>query len=653
MKTAIVYIVIFVLTPFLLTAQITTPIIKANFGVDADLRSNYFNGLVQTGNDDWFKLPGTFGSGEFVVDTAGVAQILADYATNPNSRKLPFYRTMRFPAYSTINNRLLIDAYFVRDYHGDDSTVFASGSNKNGMSPQNWSCPVSQSIPDKNEILDMMIHVRRAGPNLTDSMWLFGGLSIENTTGNRYFDFEMYQTDIYYDRGTRQFYNYGPDAGHTRWQFDASGNMTAPGDIILTAEYSSSSLTNVEARIWIDKNDLSIIPAGFNWTGAFDGASASSQYGYAGILPKAAGAFYTGLQSVNNTWTGPFSLVLGDNSIVTNYTARQFMEFSVNLSKLGLDDSKIFGGDDCLMPFRRIIVKTRASTSFTSELKDFIAPFDFFIAPAAQVETITPQICDTGSISQIYVVNPIPTSVYQWSTPNGNIVGTTTGPSIYVDTPGVYIVQQYLQAGCNEYATDTITIGSLGDCNVLANNLLDFKSRLNNQMVELNWKVLQNEQVRFFDIERSIDGSTFTKIKRLSVQQGLYGELTYEYTDDVSQLATQDVYYRVVMNEINGRQTTSNVIRHNLSQVSFDNVSFFPNPVKEFLQIRINSDKNGTAQLTLFDITGRNIYKTALPVQNGTNIYNLTNIANLPAGMVYAEIFYKGQKFSKKILVAK
>lgn len=81
---------------------------------------------------------------------------------------------MRFPPYSVINNRLLVDAYFVRDYHGDDSTIFASGSNKNGMNPSNWSCPVSQSIPDKNEILDMMLHVRRAGPNVTDSMWLFG-----------------------------------------------------------------------------------------------------------------------------------------------------------------------------------------------------------------------------------------------------------------------------------------------------------------------------------------------------------------------------------------------------------------------------------------------------------------------------------------------
>jgi hypothetical protein len=199
----------------------------------------------------------------------------------------------------------VIDAVFIRDYHGDDSTMFASGSNKNGMSPADWSCPVAQSIPDKNEILDMMVHVRRAGINPTDSLWMFGGISIENTTGNRYFDFEMYQTDIYYDRPSQRFYGYGPDAGHTSWQFDNAGNITRPGDIIFAAEYASNTLSLLEARIWVNSNALLTTPTGFNWTGSFDGATNGSQYGYAGITPNTSGAFYTGLSSVANTWAGP------------------------------------------------------------------------------------------------------------------------------------------------------------------------------------------------------------------------------------------------------------------------------------------------------------------------------------------------------------
>ena len=59
-----------VLMSFFCSAQITTPIIKAAFGVDADLRANYFNGFVQSGNDDWFN-NGTAGTGNFVIDTTG------------------------------------------------------------------------------------------------------------------------------------------------------------------------------------------------------------------------------------------------------------------------------------------------------------------------------------------------------------------------------------------------------------------------------------------------------------------------------------------------------------------------------------------------------------------------------------------------------
>jgi hypothetical protein len=114
-------------------------------------------------------------------------------------------------------------------------------------------------------------------------------------------------------------------------------------------------LTNIEARIWIDKSSLSLTPVQFNWSGQFDGASSGATYGYASILPKTAGAFYTGLGSGNNTWAGSFQLVLQDNSMAVNYAKDQFMEFSVNLSKLGLDPVTLLGGDVCGSPFNRLV----------------------------------------------------------------------------------------------------------------------------------------------------------------------------------------------------------------------------------------------------------------------------------------------------------
>lgn len=124
---------IFILFPAFASSQITTPVVRANFGVDADLRANFFNGSNLNGNDDWFRNSGTPGQG--IIDTTGAAFITNKYTSDANFRKIPFFRGMQFPQFSVVNNRLLIDGIFIRDYHGDDSTVFASGGNKNGMSP--------------------------------------------------------------------------------------------------------------------------------------------------------------------------------------------------------------------------------------------------------------------------------------------------------------------------------------------------------------------------------------------------------------------------------------------------------------------------------------------------------------------------------------
>ncbi|HKP32098.1 MAG TPA: hypothetical protein VJT83_05205, partial [Chitinophagaceae bacterium] len=469
--------ILLILIPVFLVGQITSPIIKANFGVDGDLRANFFNNGIVTGNDDWFRNNGTVGRA--IIDTVGYNYILARYAADPNSRKIPFFRGMSVPQFSLVNNRLVIDGIFIRDHHGDDSTVFASGSNKNGMNPNTWTCPVSQGIPDKNDILDIFMHVRRAGPSSTDSLWLFGGVSIENTTGSRYFDYEMYQTDIWYDRGTRRFYGYGPDAGHTSWQFDAAGNVLKAGDIIFTTEFGTAGIQLVEARIWMSKAVWqSITPATFNWGGQFDGDGNGATFGYASIAPKAAGAFYTGLQSANNTWAGPFQVVRQDNSLAVNYDAKQFMEFSVNLSKLGLDPY-ITSDDVCGMPFRRILIKTRASTSFTAELKDFVGPFDFFRAPRVAASADIPLYCGVAGVSNITVNNPLLTSLYTWSTPNGHIVSDSVGPSITVDAPGMYIVSQELMDSCGTtYAKDTVNVVLDSTCALLRNALKDFRASL-------------------------------------------------------------------------------------------------------------------------------------------------------------------------------
>ena len=665
MKKLLLIFSILLLGPTFLPAQITTPIIKARFGVDGELRANYF-GAVVAGNDDWFN-NGTAGTGEFVIDTNGAAAIIAGYLidVSPFPRRMAsFFRTMSKPPFSIVANRLWLDAIFVRDYHGTDTTVFTSGSDKNGMSPANWTGGV-QGIPDKNDILDIMVHVRRAGPNNFDSLWMFGGISLDNTTGNRYFDFEMYQTDIYYDRGTGKFYGYGADEGHTAWTFDAAGNIIRPGDIIFSGEFQSGTLSKIEARIWVSRaNWMTVTPTSFNYSGLFDGASAGSTYGYASISPNTLGAFYTGLGSPTNTWSGPFGLVLQNNALQFatpapastlngRYVADQFIEFSVNLTKLGLDPVTLLGGDVCGAPFNRVVVKTRSSAAFTSELKDFVAPTDLFLAPRVDILSETPIICDTGSISEIHVTNPVPTSFYQWSTTNGHIVGSTTGTSIVVDTPGTYIVTHYLQAGCSVYATDTVTIGRFTICEVLANNLYDFRATLNRNDVNLNWKTLNNQYVQYFDVERSFNGMEFTPLNRIVRDDGSQSLANYNHVDDATHLRGRTVYYRIKMITVANTVVYSNVIRMVIPGSGKNEVSIVPNPVRDAMQIQISSVTENNVRINLIDQSGNLVYTAKSMVQNGYNVIPVNGLSTNPPGVYLALVTIGNETFRQKVAIVK
>ena len=657
MKRFLLFVLGVVFFSVTISAQITTPIIKAGFGVDADLRANFFNGFVQSGNDDWFN-NGTAGTGFHVIDTTGAASVVAGYLSDASpwsKRMAPLYRSMSRPQFTVVNNRLWLDAIFVRDYHGNDSSVFTAGSDKNGMSPANWTGGV-QGIPDKNDILDVFMHVRRAGPTTTDSLWMFGGLSLDNTTGNRYFDFEMYQTDIYYDRATAKFYGYGPDAGHTSWQFDAAGNVLKPGDIILTGQYQSSTLTNIEARIWVHQSSLSLTPTQFNWSGQFDGASAGAVYGYASILPKTAGAFYTGLGSGNNTWAGPFQLVLQDNSLVPNYGKDQFMEFSVNLSKLGLDPVSLLGGDVCGSPFNRLVVKTRASSSFTAELKDFVAPIDLFLAPRVNITPEIPMFCgytDTAT-SDIYITNPHPTSVYSWSTIGGNISYIApSGTWIQVNQPGTYIVTQRLMANCSPYATDTITILRDTTCVVLPARFKSFSGNYiaNERKAELQWSVQNNSFVRSFVVETSIDGRGFNDAGTVDANGNLKDEASYNFNYTIPIETSSFVEFRIRMINYDGSYSYSRIIRINAKQPVKTGITIAPNPVRGKFQMSITSASDVQAKIIFLDMHGRTVAVMNEMIKKGTNVFAVEVNENWQPGIYNAFLKINQETLTTRFVV--
>ena len=438
----------------------------AQFGIDADTRAGALKYGPVTGlinSDDWFG-PAT-GIYRGLIDTTNStyykAQLQAD-------RNISFIKKMSMPLYSMVNGTTWLDAVYNRDYitsASKDSSAFIS-ANKNGDDPAIWQGGVS-TVPNKNDFIDVYAHLRRNGLTVTDSLWFFTGVSTLGVTGNRLFDIELFKNKVTYTSSTGQFSTGGPEAGHSAWTFDALGNITQTGDLIISVSYSGGGVPPViEVRIWVSKTThLTTIPTLFNFGANFDGASGAALFGYAEIVSKTGGTSfgsgignYSAVPTADTTYSTPWGTTVG-SAWAANYEQLQFVEIGINLTRIGIDPALYvaLGTSACDATFRSLFFKSRTSNSFTSSLSDFAGPLAFLQPPLDH--TIVPVTLSCGQTTgNLTVLNN--SGYLTWRTLNGgNITGSNADSTqVIINKPGKYIVNAAAADGCAVGRTDTLTI---------------------------------------------------------------------------------------------------------------------------------------------------------------------------------------------------
>jgi hypothetical protein len=55
----------------------------------------------------------------------------------------------------------------------------------------------------------------------------------------------------------------------------------------------------------------------------------------------------------------------------SNYDKGQFAEAAIDFTLIGLDPALNINYDKCVPPYKRVMIKTRSSSSFASALQDF------------------------------------------------------------------------------------------------------------------------------------------------------------------------------------------------------------------------------------------------------------------------------------------
>ncbi|WP_167614492.1 SprB repeat-containing protein, partial [Maribellus sediminis] len=399
------------------SSQIVTegPAVRANFGIDADVYTNYLlapelDTIDPFGTDDWFGgLYSGDGTAVFNPSPAFITYINNRLAIDEN---LSFVIRMGDNGWISRNSELEIpsspgdtivwvDGVYARDNNtagnGKDSTAFGGTSDKNFQDPSTWDAGIKDPY-QKGDLIDVYGHMRE---DPDGDLWGIGAFSTRSTSGSVHADFEFFANQVGFDGS--HFSNTGTDHGHTSWTFDSAGVVLTAGDLIVSIDYEKGGdLPVASIRVWVSEADYIYGlanwggSASFNFTGAFT-AESGVGFGYAEIEPAVGNTDPAAWAVVNVDSVSPappWGTLEGPQAANDSvYLPLQFAEFAINMSFLGLD---AFGGDACNKTLGSLLVKTRSSPSFESEMHDFVGPLLFGYDLETKIVTTDLDSCDDG-----------------------------------------------------------------------------------------------------------------------------------------------------------------------------------------------------------------------------------------------------------------
>jgi uncharacterized delta-60 repeat protein len=160
--------------------------------------------------------------------------------------------------------------------------------------------------------------------------------------------------------------------------------------------------------------------------------------------------------------------------------------------------------------------------------------------------------------------------------------------------------------------------------------LAQFFAQKQTSKVALQWTTSSEENVAQFVIERSSDGKTYKTIGTVAATGNSSTPKNYSFADQNP--VTANNYYRLQVQDLDGRITYSKIVIVNFSTNAGTNLQIFPNPVKNELQVQIPGGFTGNTSLQVYDISGH-LVKTNRIHSDGNALNTTFDVSSLPVGV--------------------
>lgn len=181
-------------------------------------------------------------------------------------------------------------------------------------------------------------------------------------------------------------------------------------------------------------------------------------------------------------------------------------------------------------------------------------------------------------------------------------------------------------------------------CSVLPIKLLNFQCNSQNNGIMLNWSTASEINNKYFTVERSVDGITFTPIAQIPGADNSDDTKYYSYLDTTAPNGVS--YYKLRQTDIDGNNTESYVSSCSLQRMLAGDV--FPNPSNGSFTVTLGPSQQTTV-VTITDVIGRTVYTQQFP-PSAVYIDQAITVPNLK-GVYLLRITNGQQPIVKKLLL--
>jgi Secretion system C-terminal sorting domain len=153
----------------------------------------------------------------------------------------------------------------------------------------------------------------------------------------------------------------------------------------------------------------------------------------------------------------------------------------------------------------------------------------------------------------------------------------------------------------------------------------NFTAASNGGQAVLDWTTQQETNAAYFIVERSNNGTAWTKAGTIAAKGNTSIATRYTFTD--ANNLTGTVYYRLAMIDLDGQKAYSEV--KSVRSAIVKEISLYPNPATDFVNVSLNGNSNGSI-IRLVTQTGQVLAERR--ADNNTTVLSL-NVKEYPRGI--------------------